>query len=282
MLAAATLCKNEELLIAYTVYSLLDLVDFHVIVDTGSTDRTVELVNDLFQYEIKHGKIIFVSMPNKDFDMAPARNFTLDTARKRGAEYLIHADADMVFYPEAIRALRHSLQTRQEKFRYIFALQYELYQYKAKTQDEWIENFLNDPSFILDRDMTLPNAPRSPFQYRIAYCTDRAFAAGKWTDEAFTKGQRVEGVYHHEGAPEENLFLPTYAFAHYGWAKPVDQKNKKEAVWRKGQLGGNPRVDYLHKTDEAPFIVPFEKHPEVMLNNFPKVTETLGLLNAPH
>lgn len=280
MIAAATLCKNEELLVAYTIYSLMDVVDFHVVVDTGSTDKTVGLINELFKYEIAQGKIVFASMPNENYDMAPARNFTLDAARRRGAEYVIHADADMVFYPEIIRSLRHRLETQSEKFRYIFALQYELYQYEAKTQSEWIENFSKDHSFILDRDMTLPNAPRPPFQYRIGYCTDRAFAAGKWTDEAFTKGQQVEGVYHYQGAPELNLSVPAYAFAHYGWAKPVEDKAAKEAVWRKGVLGGNPRVDYLHKTEEAPFIVPFNNHPEPLTENFSKVTRVLRSING--
>jgi glycosyltransferase involved in cell wall biosynthesis len=274
MIAASTICKNEELLIAPTIESILDQVEYHIVVDTGSEDKTLDIIHELFLDEIQDKRLQIFSLPNTDHDMGSARNLALQVARELGMEYLLHVDADMIFYPDSVANIKNCMSSGLE-YRYIFSHHYELYQYEAQNSSEWIDLFLNDPGFIQDRDMTIRGAPRTPFIARIGYLIKGAFAQGKWTDEAWSKGQAVEGVFHSPETTSQNCGVSDFTFAHYGWAKPVEHKIEKEFIWRRGKLGENPRVNTLHETDEAKFLVPFHKHPPALAKTMPIVKQIL-------
>ena len=82
---AVSLCmivKNEEMHITRCLDSVAELVDEIIVVDTGSTDRTVELVSG---YTSK-----IYSYPWKD-DFADARNYSLSRA---SMDYCMWMDAD--------------------------------------------------------------------------------------------------------------------------------------------------------------------------------------------
>ncbi|MEL7609228.1 MAG: glycosyltransferase family 2 protein [Bacillota bacterium] len=92
--------KNEEDVIGRCLDSVADLVDEIIVVDTGSSDRTVEIAK---QYT---GKIFF--FPWVD-DFSAARNFSFSKATK---EYIFWLDADDVLLEKdrtAFRALKESL-----------------------------------------------------------------------------------------------------------------------------------------------------------------------------
>ncbi len=74
--------KNEEMHIARCLDSVAELVEEIVIVDTGSTDRTVEIVSD---YTSK-----VYSYPWKD-DFSDARNYSFS---KASMDYCMWMDAD--------------------------------------------------------------------------------------------------------------------------------------------------------------------------------------------
>jgi glycosyltransferase involved in cell wall biosynthesis len=85
----ATVCKNEEECIERLLESVHKFIDYWVIVDTGSTDRTCEIIEEYFKKkglpgELHHDE--WVSMGhNKTKMMAYAKD---------KADYLIHVDAD--------------------------------------------------------------------------------------------------------------------------------------------------------------------------------------------
>jgi len=85
----ASVCKNEESCIQRLLESVCDFIDYWVIVDTGSTDRTCEIIEDFFREkgipgELHHDE--WVSMGhNKTRMMAYAKD---------KSDYLIHIDAD--------------------------------------------------------------------------------------------------------------------------------------------------------------------------------------------
>ncbi len=85
--------KDEEMHIARCLDSIAELVDEIIIVDTGSSDRTVEIVSD---YTSK----IF-SYPWKD-DFSDARNFSFS---KASMDYCMWMDADDILE-----------ETQKEKF----------------------------------------------------------------------------------------------------------------------------------------------------------------------
>lgn len=74
--------KNEEIHIARCLNSVAELVDEIIIVDTGSTDRTIEIVSN---YTRK-----VYSYPWKD-DFADARNYSFSHA---SMDYCMWMDAD--------------------------------------------------------------------------------------------------------------------------------------------------------------------------------------------
>ena len=93
--------KNEEAVIGRCLASIKDLVDEINIVDTGSTDRTRQIVQQfsvrLFDFEWIH-------------HFAAARNFSFQQATK---DYILWLDADDVLLPEdqkKLKALKASLQ----------------------------------------------------------------------------------------------------------------------------------------------------------------------------
>lgn len=92
-LAWNTIVRNEAAIIERCVRSLLPHVDAAVVLDTGSSDGTPELLRDLFD---KAGKPIEIHAAGF-VNFAQARNLALIHARgsKLGYDYLLLADADM-------------------------------------------------------------------------------------------------------------------------------------------------------------------------------------------
>jgi len=88
------ICRNEEKTIFRCLHHVADFVDEMVIVDTGSTDRTVE--------RARHFTDLIFDIPWVD-DFSAARNFSL--ARASG-EWILILDADEIIYEAELAALR--------------------------------------------------------------------------------------------------------------------------------------------------------------------------------
>ncbi len=91
--------KNEEKTIARCLDSVADLVDEIIVVDTGSTDNTVEILKK-YTDKIYHFEWID--------DFAAARNFAFDKATM---EYILWLDADDVIYEKDRRKFATLKQT---------------------------------------------------------------------------------------------------------------------------------------------------------------------------
>jgi glycosyltransferase involved in cell wall biosynthesis len=89
-IAAAMICKNEERCIARCVTSVIDIVDEFVIVDTGSTDSTVNIIASL---QAEYGEKIRLYHFDWIDDFSAARNFSLDQVTK---PWVLVVDADDV------------------------------------------------------------------------------------------------------------------------------------------------------------------------------------------
>jgi len=91
-----TLClnmivKNESKIITRLLESVLSIIDCYCICDTGSTDNTIEIIEDFFKSKNKYGKV--VKEPFKNF--CHNRNFSLQ-ACKDMSDYVLLLDADMI------------------------------------------------------------------------------------------------------------------------------------------------------------------------------------------
>jgi tetratricopeptide (TPR) repeat protein len=85
--------KNESKVILRLLNSVLPIIDSYCICDTGSTDNTIELIENYFKEKGIEGKI--VREPFKDFGYN--RSFALKSCNGlANADYLLLMDADMV------------------------------------------------------------------------------------------------------------------------------------------------------------------------------------------
>lgn len=86
--------KNESRIIIRLLESVINLVDGYCICDTGSTDNTIELIENFFKSHNKTGKIVIE--PFRDFGYN--RSFALNAAfeNMQSMDYLLLMDADMI------------------------------------------------------------------------------------------------------------------------------------------------------------------------------------------
>lgn len=91
-----TLClnmivKNEGKIIERLLSSVIGIIDTYCICDTGSTDNTIELINNFFSERKMEGKVI--TEPFKNFEYN--RNFSLKECEGM-SDYILFLDADMI------------------------------------------------------------------------------------------------------------------------------------------------------------------------------------------
>lgn len=97
------IAKNEEDNIGHCLSHLKSVVDEQIVVDTGSTDRTVEIAESLGA-KIFHFKWID--------DFSAARNFALDKAK---GDWIIFLDCDEYFSEESVPLIKDSIIKHGEK-----------------------------------------------------------------------------------------------------------------------------------------------------------------------
>ncbi|MER2497734.1 glycosyltransferase family 2 protein [Vibrio neptunius] len=101
---AAMRVKNEEWVIKYTLHALSEFVDGIVILDDGSTDKTVEICKSFPKVleicENKSGRC------ENDVDEAADWNKITNMALRKGAEWILYTDADEMLEPEFANRLQ--------------------------------------------------------------------------------------------------------------------------------------------------------------------------------
>lgn len=90
-ISAAMIVKNESRCIMRCLNNLIDIADEIVVVDTGSTDNTVELIEE---FSKNHAKVHLYHFLWVD-DFAAARNFAIS---KLTGDWIIAMDADEYFH----------------------------------------------------------------------------------------------------------------------------------------------------------------------------------------
>ena len=86
--------KNESKVIHRLLNSVVPLIDYYCICDTGSTDNTIELITTFFREKNIPGKI--VEEPSQDFGYN--RTFAIEACKDLPADYLLLLDADMILW----------------------------------------------------------------------------------------------------------------------------------------------------------------------------------------
>lgn len=98
-ISAAMIIKNESRSIIRCLDSIVDAVDEIIIVDTGSTDNTIELIRE---FELQHKNNINIYNFEWVDDFSAARNYSLS---KTQYEWKLIIDGDEYLHPEDARNL---------------------------------------------------------------------------------------------------------------------------------------------------------------------------------
>jgi glycosyltransferase involved in cell wall biosynthesis len=311
-IGALTAAWNEEATIAFCVGSLLPFVDHYVVVDSGSTDKTLSLLRKLFSEEIATRKLIIIEYgPLEDFDISKPKNVAIAKLRELDCEFFIRLDADDVFYDAGAQKAVAIAKSLTKDVTMFCINHWELYQYKLKDTKQWLEGILcdtkypyNQSYFNAGRFMCLripPGADPRPhmwpkrfegsYGHARIYKTYGARSIGKWTDEAWGLGPGEDIA--HPGIKKVCIGNTEEWIVHYGWARPLDKKMTKGKIWSgEGKETEDPRVigiENLWKMVDEPnldkitygnkywpdnVIFPFNKHPEIMGRLVEKVKES--------
>jgi len=100
-LSCCTIVKNEEEHINFFLNNIYDWVDELVIIDTGSTDRTLERINHFANY--MKAKKIRLDLFKWNDDFSAARNFSIEHA---SSDWILALDADETISDEDMMELR--------------------------------------------------------------------------------------------------------------------------------------------------------------------------------
>ena len=124
--------KNEERSVRRCLLAAADFVDAFVVVDTGSTDKTVEILE---QSGKELGKPTHIGHFQWIDDFAAARNYALELSEQYGAEYHLMLDADEYLlsdkYPETVPKTQNTHADRQVLENFIIRM-------NEKYHGEWI------------------------------------------------------------------------------------------------------------------------------------------------
>jgi tetratricopeptide (TPR) repeat protein len=88
VLVSTTLTGNSESVIADALRSVVDWVDLCLVIDTGVTDRTLEIARQIAGSKYREQRFQWRN------DFSAARNFALDAAREVGATWSLTLDTD--------------------------------------------------------------------------------------------------------------------------------------------------------------------------------------------
>lgn len=98
---ANTIVNNEENFVWFSIMSVVDFVDQVLVYDTGSTDKTVEIIKEI--QKIKKGKVEFKEVGLTDKNQFPKlRQRMLEESK---SDWILILDGDEIWWEESIKKL---------------------------------------------------------------------------------------------------------------------------------------------------------------------------------
>lgn len=128
-----TIVKNEDRYLWFAVKSVIDYLDKILIWDTGSNDKTVQIINLLQKEYLK--KIEFIKYGYVDaYKFTKARQEMLDQTK---SDWFVIVDGDEVWWEDSIKKITETIQKKGEKLDLIVVPHYnivgDIYHYQEET-----------------------------------------------------------------------------------------------------------------------------------------------------
>lgn len=108
-ISAHMMVKNEERWIWYTINSVIDYVDELLVCDTGSTDKTVDIIKTISNSKLKFKQV----QANSKKEIAQVRQEML---KSTSADWIFVVDGDEVWTFEAMQEIRDFIDHPEGKF----------------------------------------------------------------------------------------------------------------------------------------------------------------------
>lgn len=106
-----TIVHNEENFVWFAVMSVIDFVDRVLIYDTGSTDKTVEIIRQI--QKVKKNKIIFKEVGPGEEDAFP--KLRQQMLKESDCDWLIVVDGDEIWWEKSIKKLIQKIKKDGDK-----------------------------------------------------------------------------------------------------------------------------------------------------------------------
>ncbi len=233
------LVKNEENFIWFAINSVIEYVDEILVWDTGSTDRTVEIVKS-----ITNPKISFKELGELDSQgISAARQQMID---ETSADWLFILDGDEIWHKQQIEQQINELQTQGSKYDLVVTpnkmLVGDVYHFLPESLGEYkIHN------------------RKGHLNIRFIKNTPRLRIEGKYPFEAFVNkdGVKVQDL------PIERILFSANYYLHTSFL-PRSSKDKKKFKY---ELGESFALDYFYPevffNPDAPYVVNLWKQMEI-------------------
>ena len=119
---ANCIVKNEENFIWFAIMSVVDYVDKVLVYDTGSKDRTVEIIRKI--QEIRKNKIIFKEIGEVDkYQFTKIRQEMLSKSK---CDWILILDGDEVWWEKSIKSVVNTINQKSDKYESIVVPFYNL------------------------------------------------------------------------------------------------------------------------------------------------------------
>ena len=220
-LAVVILTKNEEINIVDVITNARQCTDEILIIDSGSTDKTVELA------KANGAKVFFRAWDN---DFAAQRNFALD---KTTADFIFYLDADERLTAKTVEHIKKILA--QDNFNFQYQVQRKskafgvTFNYGVLYPDHVLRMFPREKVQWVGKVHEHPNCPCEiqTLQGYLEHYTYRSWTAWQkksqlyssiWAEDAFKRGKKTSkaGVFMHASAGFFKMFFLKLGFLD-GW-----------------------------------------------------------------
>lgn len=218
-----TMCKNEEHCIATTLESIYKFIDYWIVCDTGSTDKTCEIVTNFFKEKNIPGELFVDEW--KGFDKNKSLMF--ERAYNK-TDYVLHLDADDFLVGDLDTSLLNNTTDDKFMFNYLRGSSNFITSSLYNNRVKWIyvgvahnlilctdkSNLTSSDIFTSNKDIYVDNNERGA----------RKFDPNKYIKDALLlKEQFFETLYEDpHGLRTRSVFYTAQSY--------VDSKNYKEAI----------------------------------------------------
>lgn len=239
-LTAHMVVKNEDQWVWFAIMSVIDHVDKMIIFDTGSIDKTVDVINTIIEKPEYKNKIIFEevgSVTARDFPKVRQRQLEMTDT-----DYIVLVDGDEIWWEDGIKELRLVLDEKEPSrvnVKFICPC-VDMYHYRDFSRELYVDNINNIHGSISGRvfSMDIPGLNCS----------------GEYGVEGYTDSEGKIDTY-------DAIVLKNFYFH-------CSKLRRSSAVW------GDESISYRRRKifDDWDYVFPKNyRYPEVFYMNRPSI-----------